>query len=195
MSNMFASSLFNGDISQWNTERVTDMRAMFYWSVFNGDLSQWDTSSVRAMNRMFSNSVFNGDVSRWNTSLVGNMQAMFRDSPFQGDLSGWDTAHVDSFTYMFSNCPFSGDISSWVLQPDCRVHQVFDEFHLSPLGIASFIAGEGLCFPDQQTLLVFDQGLEVARSLGLNLLQTAQYIYGSLCSERMDIKLPQIDFS
>jgi len=39
MSDMFHSSKFNGDISNWNVSNVTDMNYMFYKSKFNGDIS------------------------------------------------------------------------------------------------------------------------------------------------------------
>jgi surface protein len=41
------ASAFNGDISGWDTSKVTDMEATLRGaSVFNGDISGWDTSKV-----------------------------------------------------------------------------------------------------------------------------------------------------
>jgi len=74
------------------TTRVTDMSLLFNNnSVFNQDISSWDTSSVTDMNGMFYGAtVFNKDIGSWDTSSVTNMSVMFRDaSAFNQDLSGW----------------------------------------------------------------------------------------------------------
>jgi surface protein len=41
MSNMFAYSKFNGDISKWNVAKVADMSSMFCGSKFGGDIGNW----------------------------------------------------------------------------------------------------------------------------------------------------------
>ena len=46
MSNLFAYSHFNGDISRWNVSNVTNMAGMFIRSEFNGYISYWDMSNV-----------------------------------------------------------------------------------------------------------------------------------------------------
>jgi len=41
---------FNGDITNWNTEKVTNMGYMFYSArAFNGDISKWNTASATSM--------------------------------------------------------------------------------------------------------------------------------------------------
>ena len=43
-------STFNGDISKWDTGKVTDMRYMFYSaSAFNQDIGSWNTAQVTDM--------------------------------------------------------------------------------------------------------------------------------------------------
>lgn len=37
---------------------------------FNGNISEWNTSNVRNMKGMFRESFFNSDISRWNTENV-----------------------------------------------------------------------------------------------------------------------------
>ena len=53
MSYLFYNTVFNGDISRWNTSRVIDMSYMFKYSLFNGDISKWDVSNVESMEDMF----------------------------------------------------------------------------------------------------------------------------------------------
>ena len=65
MGYMFGSaSVFNGDISGWDTSNVTNMGSVFYYAIlFNGDISSWNTGNVTTMTYMFSDaSVFNGDI-------------------------------------------------------------------------------------------------------------------------------------
>lgn len=65
MSFLFYNSLFNGNISEWNTSCVTDMKYMFHNSDFCGNLSKWDVSNVTDMSCMFYGKCFYGDISDW----------------------------------------------------------------------------------------------------------------------------------
>ena len=49
------------------------MRELFYYSHFNGDISQWDVSKVTDMKSLFSYSYFNETFSRWKVSNVTDM--------------------------------------------------------------------------------------------------------------------------
>merc|ERR1711990_885108 len=62
-------STFNGDIGDWNTAQVTDMRNMFSLaSAFNQDIGSWNTAQVTNMEFMFKEaSSFNQDIGSWNT--------------------------------------------------------------------------------------------------------------------------------
>ena len=76
-------SIFNGNISCWNTSGVRDMSYMLYGAVaFDQNIQHWDTSKVLDMSYMFSpdwnvESSFNHPNSDWNTSQVTNMINMF----------------------------------------------------------------------------------------------------------------------
>ena len=83
MDSMFDGSKFNGDISDWNVEKVTDMRSMFYNSKFNGDISNWNVEKVTAMSSMFERSKFNGDISSWNVEKVIDMYSVFDGCPLE----------------------------------------------------------------------------------------------------------------
>jgi surface protein len=77
------ATLFNKDISSWNTSSVTTMKGMFNddTSFNQEDLSLWNTSNVTDMSEMFDTpKVFSQDISSWNTSSVTTMTAMFQSA-------------------------------------------------------------------------------------------------------------------
>lgn len=99
MNSMFqcdgVDSVFNQDISNWDTSSVTNMKQMFFGAdAFNQDLrtdgNKWDVSKVTSMDQMFlGTQAFDGDITNRNTSKVTNMHAMFGwgGSPFNQDIS------------------------------------------------------------------------------------------------------------
>ena len=130
MSDLFFSSKFNGDISQWNVSSVRNMNGMFYNSQFNGDISKWDVHNVESMLNMFNESKFNGDISKWDVSSVETMSGMFANSEFNGDISKWKVRRVEDMRGMFHNSKFNGDISKWNVR---RVKDMSMMFDKSPL--------------------------------------------------------------
>ena len=107
MYGMFGSaSVFNGDISGWDTSNVNNMGWMFYRaSAFNngGQPLTWNTSNVTNMAFMFTEArVFNGNISSWNTSNVINMAFMFNDARvFNQNIRVWNTRSVREYHNMF----------------------------------------------------------------------------------------------
>ena len=79
VSRLWCKSTFNGDISKWDTGKVTDMEYMFSSaSAFNQDIGSWNTAQVTTMHAMFYiASAFNQDIGSWNTAQVTTMRAMF----------------------------------------------------------------------------------------------------------------------
>ena len=69
---------------------------MFGDSVFNQDISSWDTSNVTTMKYMFGeNTTFNRPIGTWDVSNVTDMEQMFRlAASFNQDLSNWDVTNV-----------------------------------------------------------------------------------------------------
>lgn len=71
-----------GDISNWNTSKVTDMSFLFTqcFKLKNvGDLSKWDTPNVTNMTGLFQTTLASEglDLSNWDTSKVTTMETMF----------------------------------------------------------------------------------------------------------------------
>jgi len=110
-------SVFNADISNWNTSSVKNMERMFVRAAtFNQDIGRWDTSSVENMNNMFYEaSAFNQDIGEWDTSSVKDMTYTFGSATaFNQDIGGWNTSSVESMNGMFLFATaFNQDIGGW----------------------------------------------------------------------------------
>lgn len=122
---------FNGDISQWDVSKVTDMSHLFINSKFNGDISQWNVSNVQNMRYLFCQSYFNGDISQWDISNVINMDFMFAKSKFTQDLSHWIPATLTSSDSMFSDC--EAPIAYWsnyTLEDYVSRHKAIENYQL-----------------------------------------------------------------
>ncbi len=116
MSSIFrGATTFDGNITNWDVSKVTNMHFMFYFaSSFNQPLN-WDVSEVTNMNSMFSGaSSFNQSLN-WDVSNVTNIEYMFSDATaFNGDISNWDVSNVTSMVHLFNKATaFDGTITDW----------------------------------------------------------------------------------
>ena len=69
-------------------------------STFNGDISKWDTGKVTTMEGMFyTASAFNRDIGSWNTAQVTDMAGMFVSS-FCVQPRHWELEHRKSDKYV-----------------------------------------------------------------------------------------------
>ena len=104
------NSIIYLDLSNFNTQNVTNMSDMFYQcnSLVELDLSNFKTKNVTNMSYMFNycKSLTNLDLSSFNTQIVTNMSYMFSNchSLTNLDLSSFNTKNVTNMSYMFSNC-------------------------------------------------------------------------------------------
>ncbi len=97
-----------GNISEWDTSNITDMRDLFDgMSNFNDDISKWDVQNVTSMEGMFRGAdKFNGIIQDWDTSNVTSMKEMFLNATkFNGLISNWDTGKVTTMARMFAAGP------------------------------------------------------------------------------------------
>ena len=97
MTSMFAGSVFNQDISSWDTSSVTDMSYMFFASGFNQDIGGWVTSNVSNMGAMFAlASDFNQDISSWCvTNITSEPDDFSTGSPlFEDSKPDWGNCLV-----------------------------------------------------------------------------------------------------
>ncbi|MBK7223402.1 MAG: DUF285 domain-containing protein [Saprospiraceae bacterium] len=114
----FAScSIFNGNISNWNTSSITNMQNLFAGaSAFNQPIGNWNTASVTNMQSMFlSASSFNQPIGNWNTSSLNNMQSLFENaSSFNQPIGNWITSSVTNMSYIFTTASaFNQPIGNW----------------------------------------------------------------------------------
>ncbi len=104
MENLFTSSLFNRDISNWNTSNVTNMKSMFYEAKdFNQDINSWNVSNVTNMESMFFNASSFNQPLNFNTSNVTTMEDMFSYASSFDQAVNFDTSSVTNMDYMFYN--------------------------------------------------------------------------------------------
>ena len=104
------SKLSSLDVSNFNTQNVTNMSSMFAYC--NGltslDVSNFNTENVTNMEAMFSgcNKLPSLDVSNFNTEKVSNMRQMFYycSSLKELEVRNFNTEKVDRMAGMFYNC-------------------------------------------------------------------------------------------
>jgi surface protein len=112
MQNLFqGATLFNQNISSWDTSSVIFMSGMFGGGAtsFNQPIGTWNTSSVTSMGGMFNGAIsFNQNIGSWNTSSVLSMFNMFNGATsFNQNLGTWDVSNVTNMGIMLNNCGMS----------------------------------------------------------------------------------------
>ena len=120
-----------GDISEWDTNAVTNMDALFHGKKsFNDDISKWDVSNVTTMWSMFANAdAFNINIGDWDVSNVISMRSMFSNAKtFNQPIGRWNTVSVTNMHSMFSNAEaFNENIGDWDVSNVTIMHIMFWE--------------------------------------------------------------------
>jgi surface protein len=127
--NLFLNSKISkddfGNIQEWNTENVINMKSAFEGcSEFNTNLNNWNTKNVTTMECMFKDaSKFNENIIKWDTSNIVNMTEMFKNAvEFNQSINtiktdthiAWNTGKVKTMEGMFENSSkFNGLIKNW----------------------------------------------------------------------------------
>jgi len=113
---MFAdASIFNQDLSKFNTSKVTNMSGMFKGATnFTGYTSQLNITNFKSK-MFFSDSNFESSIGEWVTGNVTNMSKMFfSDSNFESSIGEWVTENVNNMSGMFEEASeFDANISQW----------------------------------------------------------------------------------
>lgn len=129
MGNMFnGASVFNRNINNWDTSKVTTMYSMFQSAlIFNQPIDSWNMSSVTNTTYMFYNApLFNQSLSNWERvgstlANVTDMSSMFQSALFNNGLASgvagvmtWNTSNVTNMGSMFIyNTRFNQCIGGW----------------------------------------------------------------------------------
>lgn len=143
-----------GDLSGWNTSKVSNMSYMFdsagykatTWNI--GDIGNWNTSNVTNMNSLFYAAGYSattwsvGNLDNWNVSNVTNMFRVFRYAGYSattwtvGDLSEWTLNTTEGKTInmeaMFQYSGYSattwsiGNIGGWNTSNVTKMSSMFD---------------------------------------------------------------------
>ncbi len=132
------ASLFNGDISHWDTSKVTSMRRMFNFAYeFDQDIGSWSVGNVTHMGSMFEGAKsFNQNLSEWDISNVEYMEKMFRQAFLfnnGGQPLAWGekTAKVRDMNNMFMwTNSFNQPIGDWNVS---KVENMAEMFRQSAL--------------------------------------------------------------
>ena len=140
-------TLVKADLSNVNTENVTNMNSMFSdcRSLVSLDLSGFDTKNVTNMGYMFfsCSGLTSLDLSVFNTNNAKNMRDMFyKCSGLTSlDLSSFDTRNVTDMSSMFGSCSglTSLDLSSFDTKNVTDMGQMFGSCSgLTSLDLSSF---------------------------------------------------------
>lgn len=113
------------DLNHIDTSKVTSMQFTFYRTDFNGDVSKWNVENVTDFTFMFAaNEKFDGYLGDWNMHSAILLDSMFNGATnFTGDgLEKWKDklGNCKQFKYTFQNCKHlvGKQFENWILSKD-----------------------------------------------------------------------------
>ena len=129
MSYLFKETVYNGDISKWDTSNVINMEGLFHYAYkFNTSINGWDVSNVTNMCCMFCNAWrFDQPIGDWDVSSVTDMECMFDNAEiFDWPIGDWNVSNVTSMKYMFISARiFNQPIGDWNVSNVNNMYQMF----------------------------------------------------------------------
>ncbi|MBA5248467.1 MAG: BspA family leucine-rich repeat surface protein, partial [Gammaproteobacteria bacterium] len=143
------ATLFNTNISHWNTAIITDMSYMFdgaesFNQYINTNGNAWNTAAVIDMSGMFRNAkVFNENINTWNTAVVTKMSFMFAGATvFNQNINTWNTAAVQNMEGMFAGTEaFNQNIGGWDISSLTSALFMFQNSGISLINMDKTILG------------------------------------------------------
>ena len=124
-------------ISEWNINKIKEMRGMFSGCsslISLPDISKWKTYNVKDISYMFSGCsslISLPDISKWKTDNVENMSYLFSGCSkliSLPDISKWNTYNVKKLNYIFKDCSslkYLPDISKWNINNIAEMTRIF----------------------------------------------------------------------
>ena len=110
VSDVGTSIEYYGNIINWDTSNVTNMKGLFKNKThFNIDITAWNTRNVTNMSEMFMGATsFNQDIktngAKWDVSKVTDMRHIFNGaSKFTYDIENWDVSSLGDNITGFSS--------------------------------------------------------------------------------------------
>lgn len=123
MFNGYLGGRIDGDLSQWNTSRVTDMAEMFKEADINGiDIKSWNVSNVYSLSGMFMNAKTSLlDVSGWVMRSYSINSGMFMSRYIDAYRFGTGMRMNDPFKFNMANAWYGGNYTGrWSMVPSDR---------------------------------------------------------------------------
>jgi surface protein len=117
-----------GQISDWNTSKITNMNALFELISFDQSINNWNVSNVTTMDKMFSESDFDLPLDKWNVSNVTSMNNMFHSNhKFDQNINDWNVSNVTDMNEMFSDAVlFNQPLNNWNVSNVTGMYQMFE---------------------------------------------------------------------
>lgn len=154
-----ALTVFNGNITKWDTSQVTHMYLMFSGcTAFNQDISGWNTAQVTQMHGVFNGcSSFNQPLANWTTTAVKTMQGMFAGATaFNQPIGIWNTASVTNMQEMFNNAAsFNQDIYNWTGTAATDVNGQSNQFNGATAFRAKYVCTDSVKGPASSCNTIF----------------------------------------